>query len=1652
MVTASGAMAASQAATYFTKDNYYIKDGITEVGKWAGKAAEILGLKGDVEQKQFVEILNGYKPGTLNDGQIKSLESLNERESALTAEAVKLSKMEDGAEKSALKADLDERIKSYNTQRDDFHKDVKTGGLHSELKALKEAGKEDPSTLKEIREMERELHGLLKNDFKIGDQVVPGDRENVGTITGFNKDGSAKVSFTNPETKQTAEKSFDLSDLTNISKVEDKGRENAAGGKNGQLIRDGLNAHGIASHRAGYDLTFSAPKSFSTMALVAGDTRLIDAHNEAMNKAMEYIEKEFAQTRTYDEQGNRQRENTENLAYAQFTHYTSRAAGKDATPDPQLHTHNLILNATEAGEKWMSLEPQQIFQAQKLAGQIYQNELARGAQQLGYGIEWNKSGGNYTAEIKGVDRELIDALSSRTAQINGIIAKEEERLGRSMTAEEKNNVTLSSRASKDEQDLDKLRETWDNTINDLGYTKDGLGQSTTNRQSDKTIAVGADAAVTMAVENLSAQKAVFSQHELTHEALKAAQGSASLEEIRAAINENTRDNAQSLEKQTNTFELGRDHNNSGARMFASGQMLTAEANIEKAVAEGKNTGAIMGKEEFAQAFEKIEAQKIAEAEGAGKEYFSLTEGQRAALEHIATSNDRYIGIQGDAGSGKTTALERMSKVASLLKETVGQNVELIGLAPTNVAAKNIEKDAGIASYTVDSFINKPVEPQEGKQQVYLVDESSMLDTVKMEKLVATAEKTGAKVVFIGDTKQLKSVGAGAMFERLQKTGQMEFAHVTEVMRQQTDMTKSVATAFKNAEKVGAGLNTLEAKGKLITAGKDGDMNSVRDQFVFNAVGDYIAGYNALSMDKSDREADLKNGLDSTIALVSTNADRHAFNEHIREKLVEAGVVSSEGHTTKTLEEKRMDATDAKFAGNYKVGDVLVAGNQKGRGKIQNGTKTTIAEVNRADNSMRIEWETKSGEKREKWIRADKAGKDFTAFTKSEKEFAAGDKIAFEKKDKSTGVDNGETGIIKAIGEDGKWTVDKGGSEITVDPAKYPYVSHGYAMTVHKAQGQSIDRVHIYADSSKGGLSLNAGYVQMTRAKYDVTVYADNRENLEKQYMKEQLKDNASDWLKTDQFADAKFDSASTAAPAEIAEARYTEQEADKAERLDKVEAAHAAVAKNEIKAIDSRISSMREEADGYREESQHHWKESKSITQTQQSRSQNMFYAARAGAMEKDLKSGMRYQQLLKTEAQIMVNGEIDLKGIRDFVGEKGGLDDPIQKEAFLSSQARQQEHLDKMVADKILIRDEKNPERYELAVSRGEFAEYREGEKAHESRTEIAEGSWNKALGDRLFSTAQAKTDATMIAGGTWNPREAVSRLKAEGLYSRDTKEVFERLEARYERLASEGLVTKGVGGYKAKDGVKLKEYVSSKDDKAMAFRGEGESVQQYREMKKMEKDTAIIPGAKRIDQFVGRATHVNAHVWVKDIQSSYKVTARMLNVNGFGGAAVAGVGVALGTAKTVGRGLVGLMYKATKAIVKETVNAVGATASSIVTGDAEREKIGEIIAGQKKSFEERLQDAATGKGEFSPSSADVLKDPLKKEDGTSSSKDDSNSKSFYDRLDEIMGKGKSEGEQANENQKSSKDKDEGDEKSTEDSNSGKEKEAEKAEERERD
>ena len=141
---------------------------------------------------------------------------------------------------------------------------------------------------------------------------------------------------------------------------------------------------GVTEHRPGWDVTFSAPKSVSIMAQVAGDKRLIAAHGAAVKTALGHVERHMAATRIRDG-GEVERETTGNLAVATFRHETSRAQ------DPQLHTHSVILNMTKSADgTWRSLEPRALYQLQKQIGAIYRQELATAVRALGYEIVTGK--------------------------------------------------------------------------------------------------------------------------------------------------------------------------------------------------------------------------------------------------------------------------------------------------------------------------------------------------------------------------------------------------------------------------------------------------------------------------------------------------------------------------------------------------------------------------------------------------------------------------------------------------------------------------------------------------------------------------------------------------------------------------------------------------------------------------------------------------------------------------------------------------------------------------------------------------------------------------------------------------------------------------------------------------------------------------------------------------------------------------------------------------------------------------------------------------------------------------------------------------------------------------------------------------------------
>ncbi len=155
----------------------------------------------------------------------------------------------------------------------------------------------------------------------------------------------------------------------------------------------------------------------------------------------------------------------------------------------------------------------------------------------------------------------------------------------------------------------------------------------------------------------------------------------------------------------------------------------------------------------------------------------LNSAQRKVIEEVLTSRDRVQGLQGLAGSGKTSALESIRQGA----EQNGYAVE--GFAPTSRAAQQL-RDAGIPADTLQGFLTRSRNTDPAQKHLYMLDESSLASTKQMREFLDKIDPQD-KVLLIGDTRQHQGVDAGKPFEQLQQAG-MRTAQLDQIVRQKAN--------------------------------------------------------------------------------------------------------------------------------------------------------------------------------------------------------------------------------------------------------------------------------------------------------------------------------------------------------------------------------------------------------------------------------------------------------------------------------------------------------------------------------------------------------------------------------------------------------------------------------------------------------------------------------------------------------------------------------------------------------------------------------------------------------------------------------------------------------------------------------------------------
>ena len=853
-------------------------------------------------------------------------------------------------------------------------------------------------------------------------------------------------------------------------------------GKDGELL-----------HRPGRDLTLSAPKSVSLAALVGGDVRVVGAHDRAVARTLAWFEKNVAETRMKDpDTGRMVRTGGQKTVIATFRHDTSRNL------DPALHTHAVIANmvlgedgGTPRSGKWRSMANERLYESKMLLGALYRSELAAGLARLGYGIEKTHADGRF--EIAGVSREVVEAFSTRRAEIEAAVAER----GGGNTADDQRlaqRAALMTRAAKRDVDREALRESWQRQAEGLGFDARGLVAEARAREAgrdagkDAGRAAGAGpaagngavpgagaaveaepaareaapvspatAAVEWAVAHLSEREAVFARTNLLAAALAHSPGAAAIGDIEREVA--AREKAGTLH---------------AARLPGAEGLLTTD----RAVADERETVALM------QAGERrggtpMRARAVDKALRGGP----LTAGQKAAVKLILSSGDRTVGVQGYAGSGKTTMLRR----ARGLLEKKGYEVK--GLAPSASAARTLEGEAGIGSETLQRFLARYAGVAEGRmtkkgekemrgqfaKTALVVDEGSLASTVQARNLLRIADALRIpRVVLVGDAKQLDAVDAGKPFAQLQKAG-MPTAVMDEIMRQRDP-------ALKEAVEASLAGDVARAFDKL------GDnIEAVKPD---NLAGAAAARWLALSPEER-----AKAGL-----MAPSHGLREDINAIVRERLVRDGAVHGPATTVERLVSRGYTNAEKTLAANYMRGDVVAFHRPYKRLGVEKGDELRVAGVDRKTRTVNLEGaDGRSVAWGPNRIAARAGGVE--VYRSDEIELRAGDRIRWTRNDAGLGLVNSGTAEVAAV-KDGRVTFRlEDGRTLDLAPGdpQLRHLDRAWASTVHAFQGRTVDTVIAAMEANHPHLTTQKSfYVEISRARDRAELVTDDKAVLKEQ--------------------------------------------------------------------------------------------------------------------------------------------------------------------------------------------------------------------------------------------------------------------------------------------------------------------------------------------------------------------------------------------------------------------------------------------------------------------------------------------------------------------------------------------------------------------------
>jgi conjugative relaxase-like TrwC/TraI family protein len=738
-----------------------------------------------------------------------------------------------------------------------------------------------------------------------------------------------------------------------------------------------------------YDFQCSAPKSVSVFAVTFGDDRLRIAHEQAVAVAFGELER-FAGHRIAHDGVDKPSStaSTGNLVAACFTHDSSREL------DAQLHTHHVVANATRAADgRWLALDNRDMYRAVGYAGRVYQNELAKRCMALGYEIreERSENGSLKGFEISGISQKELALQSTRRRQIEQEIERFRKKTGREPSAKERHDFACATRAPKlAEISTEAVRARQIakyslaereriSAVVETARTHSGGAQEWRPRHPSADTAV---MAVNYAADHLLERAAVVSELDVCSCALANFAGRLELSDLKRAARSNPNLVSVGAQAPDTPSEFG---------TVTTRENLALERELVRIVEDGKGRCASMANSTDALSPE-------------------LAADQREVLETILHSRDRVVAFRGPAGAGKTYALKAFGSALD------AEGTAVLFVAPTHKAKQELQKEGFATADTVAGFLVELAAKRVSVAgKVLVVDEAGMTSTKDAAALLRAVTQAGARVVLVGDEKQLRSVEPGDTLRLLKEHSSITFAEMREIRRQRENPEYLRAAQALSEGRVRDGLGILDHNGWIKEGG---------GQYLAHAAADFLGCK------------------DDAILVAPTWREVRALNDLIRGKCLSSGTLGHESTIVDAIEVRRdLTAAQRRDGRHYTAGlQVLAApgfrlrGMKKGEWQAVvsvSGDQVTLANGRVID------------------VRAN--GARLLVGRPSSVELRVGDRVLLQQNDRTVGLTNGTLVTVARV-EGSCVTVALDSGRQVVLPASYRLLTHGYAVTTEASQG------------------------------------------------------------------------------------------------------------------------------------------------------------------------------------------------------------------------------------------------------------------------------------------------------------------------------------------------------------------------------------------------------------------------------------------------------------------------------------------------------------------------------------------------------------------------------------------------------------------------